>query len=223
MGYSLRNIDEARFQITMRLTDKDVHSADTNIPLRNTGENWVQGKCIVVYDEIYGSLRLTKKLYLKFRHVLDRLQAAVNSDKKNEYLKTVVAWVRDEVSTFGFEKEGDGDAAFLDDLQSTSLSQDYMQVFAAGSVVCWRQERQMAADVKIIEPIVDPEMSDGEILYRIEVSRKLGLARQLIHASWIEPSADTNHGVAHDGIAGRRCMEPPSNNEESGESAAQAD
>ena len=182
----------------MRPTDKDVHSANTKIFLRNRGKNWAQGKCIVVYDEIYGRFRLTEKLYLKFRHVLDRLQAATDSDfEEDANLKTAVALVCDEVSTFDSgETEGDGAIAFPDDPQSPSLSQDYVRVFAEGSIVCWRQERQMAVDVKIMEPIVDPEMSDGEILYRIEVSRKLGLARQLVRAFWIEPSADTNHGVA---------------------------
>lgn len=153
----------------------------------------MRGKCIVVYDEIYGSLRLTEKLYLEFRHVLDRLQASADSDfEKDANLKTAVAYIRDEVSTFGFGKEGDGDAAFPDDSQSTSLSQDYVQVFAAGSVVCRRQKGQMAVDVKIIEPIMDPEMFDGELLYRIEVSRKSGIARQFVRASLIEPSADAD-------------------------------
>ena len=173
------------------ISTQDVHSADTNISLWNTGENWARGKCIVVYDEIYGSLRLTEKLYFEFRHVLDRLQAAADFEE-DENLKIAVDWVRDEVSTFGFGKEGDGDAAFLDDLQSTSLSQDYVQVFTEGSVVCWRQKGQMAVDVKIIEPIMDPEMFDGELLYRIEVSKQSGLARQLVRASLIEPSADAD-------------------------------
>lgn len=104
-----------------------------------------------MYDEIYGSLRLTEKLYLKFRHVLDRLQAATDSDfEEDANLKTAVALVRDEASTFDGGKEGDGAAAFLDDLQSTSLSQDYVRVFAAGSVVCRRLKGQMAVEVKII-------------------------------------------------------------------------
>ena len=173
------------------ISTQDVHSAATNISLHNTRENWVRGKCIVVYDEIYGSLRLTEKLYLEFRHVLDRLQAAADCEE-DANLKTAVAWVRDEVSTFGDGKEGDGDAAFLDDSKSPNPPQDYVQVFTEGSVVCWRQKGQIAVDVKIIEPIADPEMFDGELLYRIEVSRKSGLARQLVRASLIEPSADAD-------------------------------
>ena len=176
------------------ISTQDVRSADTNISLislRNRGENWVRGKCIVVYDEIYGSLRLTEKLYLEFRHVLDRLQASADFEE-DANLKNAVAWVRDEVSTFGFGKEGDGTIAFLDDPQSTSLFQDYVRVFAAGSVVCWQQKGQMAVDVKIIEPIMDPEMFGGELLYRIEVSKQSGLARQFVRASLIEPSANAD-------------------------------
>lgn len=140
-----------------------------------------------MYDEIYGSLRLTEKLYFEFRRVLDRLQTSADCEK-DENLKTAVAWVRDEVSTFDGGKEGDGAAAFLDDPQSPNPPQDYVRVFAAGSVVCRRQKGQMAVEVKIIEPIVDPEMFDGELLYRIE-SR---LARHLVRASLIERSADAD-------------------------------
>ena len=146
----------------------------------------MRGKCIVVYDEIYGSLRLTEKLYHEFPHVLDRLHAADFEEDTN--LKSAVAWVRDEVSRFNGGEEGDGAVAFLDDPQSPNPPQDYMRVFEAGSVVCCRQKGPMAVDVKIIEPIVDPEMFDGELLYRIE-SR---LARHLVRASLIEPSADAD-------------------------------
>ena len=171
------------------ISTQDVHSAATNISLQNMGENWVHGKCIVVYDEIYGSLRLTEKLYLEFPHVLDRLHAAADFEK-DENLKTTVAWVRDEVSKFDGGEEGDGAAAFPDDPQSPNSPQRYVQVFTVRYVVCWRQKGQMAVDVKIIEPIVDPEMFDGELLYRIEVPRESVLARQLVRASLIEPSAD---------------------------------
>ena len=173
------------------ISTQDVHSANTKIFLRNRGENWVRGKCIVVYDEIYGSLRLTEKLYFEFRHVLDRLHAAADFEK-DANLKTAVDWIRDEVSRFNGGEEGDGAVAFLDDPQSPNPPQDYVRVFAAGSVVCRRQKGQMAVDVKIIEPIMDPEMFDGELLYRIEVSRKSGIARQFVRASLIEPSADAD-------------------------------
>lgn len=151
----------------------------------------MRGKCIVVYDEIYGSLRLTEKLYLEFRHVLDRLHAAADCEK-DENLKTAVDWVRNEASTFGGGKESDGAAAFPDDPQSTSLPQGCEQVFTPGSVVCWRQKGQMAVDVKIIEPIMDPEMFDGELLYRIEVSGKSDRVRRFVRASLIEPSANAD-------------------------------
>lgn len=50
----------------------------------------------------------------------------------------------------------------------------------------------MSVDIKIIEPIVDPEIHDGELLYRIEVSKQSGLARQLVRASLIELSANAD-------------------------------
>ena len=198
------------------ISTQDVHSADTNISLRNSGENWVRGKCIVVYDEIYGSLRLTEKLYFEFRHVLDRLHAAADFEK-DENLKTAVAWVRDEVSKFDSGgKEGDGTITFLDDPQSTSLSQDYVRVFTPGSVVCRRQKGQMTVDVKIIEPIIVPEMFEGELLYRIE-SR---LARELVRASLIEPSADADAwSYAWWNWRTQKYEEPPEEEEDEGSNA----
>ncbi len=50
----------------------------------------------------------------------------------------------------------------------------------------------MTVDVKIIEPIMDPEMFDGELLYLIEVPQKSGRIKQFVRASLIEPSANAN-------------------------------
>lgn len=153
-------------------------------------------------------------MYLEFRRVLDRLQASADSDfEEDENLKNAVAWVRDKASTFDGGKEGDGAAAFLDDLQSTSLSQDYVRVFAAGSVVCYRQKGQMAVEVKIIEPIVDPRILDGKLLYRIESK----YTRHLVLASLIEPSANPDEwSYAWWNWRTQKYEEPPEEEEDGG-------
>lgn len=200
------------------ISTQDVHSTNTKIFLRNRGENWVRGKCIVVYDEIYGSLRLTEKLYHEFQHVLDRLQESVDFEE-DANLKTAVDWVRDEVSTFDGGKEGDGAIAFLDDSQNTSMSQDYVRVFAAGSVVCWRKKGQMAVEVKIIEPIVDPIILDGKLVYRIESK----YTRHLALASSLEPSANPDEWSYAWWNRRTQMYEEPPEEEEDGGSNAPAD
>ena len=56
---------------------QDVSSAASNISIRSLDGGELQHGCIVVYDETYGSLRLTERLYLEFKHVPGRLLAAV--------------------------------------------------------------------------------------------------------------------------------------------------
>ena len=84
------------------IASQDVGSAASGISIRRVDGGGLQSGCIAIYDETYGSLRLTERLYLDFGHVLARLSAAVKSDSaddKND-IEAVVTRIRDELSTF---------------------------------------------------------------------------------------------------------------------------
>ena len=67
------------FQREYSVAPQDVGSAGTNISVVGLDGGRQRGSCIAIYDETYGSLRLTEKLYLDFEHVVGRLCAAVES------------------------------------------------------------------------------------------------------------------------------------------------
>ena len=78
------------------IAPQDVGSAATRISVTSLDGGRLQGGCIAIYDETYGSLRLTEKLYLNFQHVLGRLSAAVASGSvdADSALEIVVSRVR---------------------------------------------------------------------------------------------------------------------------------
>ena len=55
------------------VSPQDIGSAASNIAVRTLDRGGIRGGCIAVFDETYGSLRLTEQLYLEFEHVLERL------------------------------------------------------------------------------------------------------------------------------------------------------
>ena len=51
---------------------QDIGSAATNITVRDGDGNVWRGGCVAIFDQTYGSLRLTENLYINFDHILER-------------------------------------------------------------------------------------------------------------------------------------------------------
>ena len=170
------------------VSPQDIGSAASNISVRTLDRTRIRGGCVVVFDEIYGSLRLTERLYLEFEHVLERMSAAaateVESDD-NSLDPLAVEWILEEFSTF----------------TAPGLSEDmgveggaptgYEQVFAVGSRVCYRPPRQMTVvDVEIIQPT----LMDGKLMYQVRVPQRPGHPPVLrwIAESALEPSGEAD-------------------------------
>ena len=163
------------------VSPQDIGSVASNISVRSPDGRGVKGGCIVIYDETYGSLRLTERLYLNFEHILDRLVNGVSSGSgdDDDGLRTVVTRLQGEISKFTI-----GDAA----QEVTGVTPTgYESVFRRGSRVCHRQAGQIAVEVEIIQPT----MMDGELMYQVAISQKFGQqpTKKWIPASFIEPSA----------------------------------
>ena len=133
-----------------------------------------------MYDEVYGSLRLTEQLYLEFEHVLSRLSDGLTADlEEKEELASFVARIREEVSAFA------GDWVTGEPVADSPTGHE--QVFTPGSRVCYRQAGQMASDVKIVRPT----MMEGKLMYQVKIVQRPGQqpALRWLAASAIEPSA----------------------------------
>ena len=159
---------------------QDVGSVATNITVRGVEDISSRGCCVAVFDQTYGSLRLTERLYLNFGHILDRMSAASAVEPTNDPgdLAPLVARIREETASFETSR------TLVD--SSGPTPEGYEQVFTRGSGVCWRQKGQIAVDVEILQPT----LMSGELMYQVAAMPKPGSSpvRHWIPASLLEPS-----------------------------------
>ena len=164
------------------VSPQDVGSAASNISVRTPNGGGLRGGCIAVFDETYGSLRLTERLYLKFEHVLARLSAAAaESTTDGDDFESIVARIRQELAAFT--------AAGVSYDAGTDLPTGYERVFTKGSRVCYQQAGQMAVDVEVIQPT----LMNGRLMYQVKVLQKPGQQPVL---QWIADSAIESSGDA---------------------------
>ena len=81
------------------ISPQDVGSAASNISIRSVEGVGLHGSCVAIYDETYGSLRLTERLFLEFDSILARLSAAagvVSAEYKLD--PVIVARIKEVVS-----------------------------------------------------------------------------------------------------------------------------
>jgi len=167
----------------------DVGASASNISVRNIDGRGLRMNCIVVFDQTYGSLRLTEKLFLRFDHLLDRLAVAADSEEgaDRERFGEIVTRVRDAYAAFvGAEVKAAGAP------EETPLT-GFLQVFTRGSRVCLRERGVISTDVEIIQP----SMMDGQLMYQVKCSPKYpnnqGIApvKRWVNAGLVEPSANS--------------------------------
>ena len=162
------------------IASQDVGSAASGISVRRLDGSGLRGGCVAIYDQTYGSLRLTERLYLNIQHVLTRLSASIAADSIDDEddVEAVVVRIRDEISTFS-------EAGAIHQA-GTDTPAGYDQVFAEGSRVCHRQVGQMTIDVKVIQPTI----MDGNLMYQVEIAARPGQrpGKRWIAASAVEPS-----------------------------------
>ena len=160
---------------------QDVGSAASNISVRSLDGGGLRGGCIAIYDETYGSLRLTERVYLEFESLLKRLASAIVQDPRDgeAELQGLVRLVGAEVGEFSHSSDSPGAVA--------NPPNGHMQVFTSGSRVCYREAGPMGTEVEIVRPT----MMDGNLMYQVKVSRSPGQepARRWVSASKVEPSA----------------------------------
>lgn len=160
---------------------QDIGAVGTNISVIGLDGGRHRGSCIAIYDETYGSLRLTEKLYLYFEHVVGRLCAAVESgslDTDGHFLE-VVSELQEAISAFSESHSTPRDG--------TEAPIGYDQVFTQGSLVNFRETGQIGTDVRIIQPT----MMNGNLMYQVELSARPGNkgGKRWVDASVVQPSA----------------------------------
>lgn len=165
------------------VSPQDVGSASSNITVRDAdGEVW-RGGCIAIFDETYGSLRLTERLYLDFDHLIERLSTALQLENEDDDIVSKVHLIREEVSGFS--------SAIPSILKGNDVHhRGYEMVFTQGSRVCYREQGSIATDVEIIQPTI----MNGVLMYQVKAITPPGQSTVLrwVPASGVEPSADAD-------------------------------
>ena len=171
----LRDVFVREYSVAAR----DIGVAWSNISVQRWNGGGVPRGCVAVFDETYGSLRLTEKVFGQFEHLLDRMVAGARADEDEE-LQEITSKVKGELRTFV------GDSLFQ---ELEEAPKGYQQVFTPGSTVCYRKAGAMAVDVTILQPGIVKE----EFMYRVEIRQKANQSpvTHWIDASAIEPSANT--------------------------------
>ena len=163
---------------------QDVGSAATNISVQGgDGRRWTGG-CVAVFDQTYGSLRLTEKLYLEFDHILERLLVAAESEDDGDDLIARVLCIKRAVE--GFSPEGPGQEA-----PPINRPTGYEQVFTEGSRVLNRSQGSIATEVEIVQPTI----MEGKLMYQVKAFSPRPWEPPLLHwipDSALEPSADAD-------------------------------
>ena len=160
---------------------QDVGSAASNIVVRDgDGRTW-RGGCVALFDQTYGSLRLTERLYLEFNHILQRLSVAARAD--SEIDGSIIEQIREEVSGFASQ------SPFATEPGEQRPS-GYMHVFSKGYLVNYREQGFIATEVEIIQPTI----MDGGLKYQVKAQQKPWEPplRRWISESSVEPTGDAD-------------------------------
>ncbi len=144
---------------------QDINSHATNISVQSINFDVRRQGCVVVYDETYGSLRLTERLFLNFEHIMTRILESLKleCDTDEFQLKEQdVLRIQEEVSSF----TGD---LISDEIEQNGPTDEF-RVFKPGSHVCYTRTGLVGEEVKVIQPTI----MDGNLMYQIEYMGKPG-------------------------------------------------
>ena len=123
--------------------------------------NGRQQGCVVVYDETYGSLRLTERLFLEFEHILTRVIESLKSEPEDDKLhlkEQDVTRIQEEVSKFT-------DSSIFGDEDEKSVPTGKLPAYKPGSHVLLRDQIGTCG-IEVV--VVQPTIMDGEFMYQIK-------------------------------------------------------
>ncbi len=168
---------------------QDVDCASSNISVRTTDGEGKRGDCIAIYDQTYGSLRLTERLYLEFNTMIERLRAGAGAG----------GGAPDPEWQAFLEQLADSTAEFIE--EETALERGLvlegdvpgglMRVYATGSRLGYREKGHLHDEVEIIAPGgVQP---DGTLMYQVRFyprNMPKSPVKRWVSSSYLEPLGD---------------------------------
>ncbi len=166
---------------------QDVNSSATNISVRTMDGGGVRADCLVLFDQTYGSLRLTERLFLNFELIIQRLKTSAKSIDKEEsdMLLKVVEHLEDSYSTFQKNVE------YGIEFDILNIPPNCMNVFKPGSMVYVREVGNMGTEAEILQPT----WMEGQLVYQVKVNslhQSNMPAKHWVAAKYVEQSANAD-------------------------------
>ena len=165
---------------------QDIGSTSTNISITTNDGQRANSNCIAIFDQTYGSLRLTERVYLEITKLVERLAVAGESEQGKEK-----AYYEEVVSNLGHFINGlESPEAGAELIKHDDTTGGYMQVFSEGSRVCLQEKGVLYTDVEIITPSIFP---DGTLMYQVRCPKKhleAAPGKRWVSADYIDNSAN---------------------------------
>jgi len=199
---------------------QDVDASSTNIAVTTREGHQAVPDAVVVFDQTYGSLRLTERVFTELAHLLDRLAIGADSETGDERERR--AAMVEHLRAF---------TATLEEAQTTPGDQDplptvdggIIQVFAPGSLVGLREQGVLFTDVRIITAAMMPMPPDDaeRLMYQVQCPPRYAgspPSRRWIAADYLEATAE--EGEWEYALWDTRLQRYVENGEGAGESAS---
>jgi DEAD/DEAH box helicase domain-containing protein len=181
---------------------QDIGGSASNIYVRSQNLKRLRGSAIVVFDQTYGSLRLTEKLFTEFEHLLKRLSdvSAYEGENSRHYYENLVANLLETFNKFNTQENASveiSEDALLseEDLEFDSVTEDENQMgiikaFTPGSKVYEVKKKKKQSSKKIVE-IIQPTLMHGQLMYQVKYWKwRKGAAKQKrwVNSEFLEAS-----------------------------------
>jgi DEAD/DEAH box helicase domain-containing protein len=162
------------------ISPQDIDFASTNIAVLTEQGPKRASNCLVIYDVVYGGIRLTEDLFDRFEEYLaqiSRASALAGSDAivTKELAAKLEAWA----STLATGEADERAAAIMSD--------GWYQIYRPGSIVSMYHHGQLVSRELIAPKLLDP-LGDGSLT--LYYSYKLGGRQSLIAHEQVHPSGE---------------------------------
>ena len=134
------------------INPQDIGSATSHIQIQSVEDIGNRQQCIAIFDQTYGSLRLTEKLYVNFDHLLQRLSDSFAND-----FRPFIDETRNSFGTFEPYSPLANEGA--------AIPSGYVNAFTPGSTVLFRVHGGVSQEVQIIQLTI---YGDGRLMYQVE-------------------------------------------------------
>ncbi len=163
---------------------QDVGASSASITVRSEDGRSPRTGCSALFDQTYGSLRLTERVFLDFPHLLERLAASAAADGDAAGQRLAVTVERIQEAWRKWRKPAPPSSAETKRAEAAG----YIQVFSPGSTVCLKEKGGIGSDVEIVRPT----MVDGNLMYQVKAGggpEGLAPLKRWVNARFLEPSA----------------------------------